>query len=166
MRGKLKLFVTGMFRSGTTLVARMLNVHKNIAFASDPFAPFFKFFRNQIQSISRSAKFDESSPLSDYYFSKSELKLFNSIQNSNFDISLSTTDCLKLIKKIEDHIIPYSPKLISSLPLLDSRSYSKFLKKGMSLVDKVYGDEYSKVIGIKEVWTNEFSPLFIKSTSG
>ena len=123
----------------------------------------FLSFSNQIQSLSGSVKFDENSPLSDYYFSKSEWELFNNIQNSNLDISLSIIDCLTLIKKIEDHIIPYSPKLTSELVLLKSKSFSKFLKRGMSLVDKVYGDEYSKVIGIKEVWTNEFSPLFIQN---
>ena len=52
-------FITGMFRSGTTLVSRMFHSHPEIACASDPFAPVFKMFRNQfsIQSENLSINF-------------------------------------------------------------------------------------------------------------
>ena len=46
IRNQRPLLLTGMFRSGTTLFAYMLNANKNINLVSDPFAPFFKSFRN------------------------------------------------------------------------------------------------------------------------
>ena len=43
-----KYFISGMFRSGTTMIARMLHANPNIVCASDPFAPIFKSFRNNV----------------------------------------------------------------------------------------------------------------------
>ena len=37
------LFLFGMYRSGTTVIARSLAGEKNIAFASDTIRPFFNF---------------------------------------------------------------------------------------------------------------------------
>ena len=72
-------FLTGMFRSGTTLLARMFNSHKNITLASDPFSPIFKEFRNEILNKNTKDTFDSNAPLNDYYFDQ--------FQNNIFDIS-------------------------------------------------------------------------------
>ena len=58
------LLLTGMFRSGTTLFAYMLNANKNINLISDTFAPFFKVFRN-FYAKKYFKKFDPESPLND-----------------------------------------------------------------------------------------------------
>ena len=36
-----RLFITGMFRSGTTLLGTMLNAHERMAIALDPYLPIF-----------------------------------------------------------------------------------------------------------------------------
>ena len=59
--------VSGMFRSGTTMFARMLHANPNIVCASDPFAPLFKSYRNTIAQ-DMIQDFDIQSPLNDYYF--------------------------------------------------------------------------------------------------
>ena len=43
-----KVFISGMFRSGTTLVARMLASHSEVVCASDPFLPLYKHIRNKV----------------------------------------------------------------------------------------------------------------------
>ena len=43
------LFLFGMYRSGTTVIARSLAGEKNIAFASDTIRPFFNFYRTKLQ---------------------------------------------------------------------------------------------------------------------
>ena len=43
-----RLYVTGMFRSGTTTLSRALNTHPEIAFASDPFLDLFKILRSDV----------------------------------------------------------------------------------------------------------------------
>ena len=71
---KTKLFVTGMFRSGTTMLARMLASHGDMAFASDPFSRIFKSLRNSLAEHT-GQEIDPASPLDDYYFSPQGIQL-------------------------------------------------------------------------------------------
>ena len=102
-----QLFVTGIFRSGTTLLARMLNTHKSICMASDPFAPIFKCFRNEIAQKKKGGFFDNHSPLNDYYFNDEQKILFKSIQSQNFNIPLKiyNIDTNYYFKKLKYHSI-------------------------------------------------------------
>lgn len=43
-----RLFIKGMFRSGTTHLARIHHAHDVIACASDPFRPFFNCLRDAV----------------------------------------------------------------------------------------------------------------------
>ena len=44
-----QLFLFGIYRSGTTILARSLAGEKKIAFASDPIRPFFNWYRTKLQ---------------------------------------------------------------------------------------------------------------------
>jgi len=157
--------VTGMFRSGTTMFARMLHANPNIACASDPFAPIYKSFRNRVAQTMFD-EFDESSPLNDYYFDKNQNKLFRAIQNSDFTLSISSQEVLKLRHRIKKHCKPYSPKIITYLDELQGRTYEQLFDSGIKIVKKTYGKSDNSIIGFKEVWVNEFSSHFIKLNSG
>ena len=75
-----KYFISGMFRSSTTMIARMLHANPNIVCASDPFAPIFKSFRNMVCNEILSS-FDPDSPLHDYYFDTRQNRIYHTIQN-------------------------------------------------------------------------------------
>jgi len=152
-----------MFRSGTTLLARMLNSHKNITLASDPFSPIFKEFRNEIIKKKQNNIFDTNAPLDDYYFNQSQNDIFHKIQESSFDLPLTILSNTELIQKIKSHARPYSPKIIDNLDLLSYSNFSMLLKEGMEIINKSYGNKYTQIVGLKEVWTNEFSSLFVNN---
>ncbi len=162
---KINLFVTGMFRSGTTLLARMLNAHPSICFASDPYAPIFKCFRNEVAVRYFESSFDISTPLDDYYFDEFQNDLFNKIQSLTFELPLQLHNIHYIAEKIRNHCEPYSPKIISFLSQLSGEYYSEIFQSGMNIVEQAYGNETSKVIGFKEVWTNEFTPHFLQNFS-
>ena len=63
-------FITGMFRSGTTLISRMFQSLPEIACASDPYVPLFKEFRNVSDKIENLKWFlqDLELPHDDYYY--------------------------------------------------------------------------------------------------
>ena len=46
-----QLFVFGMYRSGTTAIARLFSSESKIAFSSDPIRPFFNWYRTKLQKI-------------------------------------------------------------------------------------------------------------------
>ena len=158
---KLNLFVSGMFRSGTTLLARMLNAHPLICLASDPFAPIFKFFRNEIAIQSFGSSFDPDSPLDDYYFHKDKQILSDKIYNTPLNLCLKCYNIEQIRDRIINHCRPFSPQIIPYINDLCGASYEDVLKSGMNLVERVYGKGLSNVIGIKEVWTNEFVHHFL-----
>lgn len=156
-----KLFVTGMFRSGTTLLARMLNAHPLITLASDPYAPLFKSFRDENTPGLFDYSFDYQSPLQDYYFDEQESLLFKKIQGTSFDIPLNIHNREDVIEKIKKHAAPYSPKILPYIDDLSGKKYAGLLNSGLDIIQKAYGKNENTLIGIKEVWTTEFTPHFL-----
>ena len=74
-----RLFISGMFRSGTTLFARMLHTHANIVCASDPFRPFFNCLRDAVaRDIGVSVT--EFDSLGDYFADRTQLDIFDAVQ--------------------------------------------------------------------------------------
>ena len=97
------LLVTGIFRSGTTWLARALNANKYISFESDPIAPIFNSFRFDLAKKKRKDKgIKRFSPLGDYFGDSSEL--IKDILDSNFDISIKKKDLDIVFKNIKKKI--------------------------------------------------------------
>lgn len=147
-------FTTGMFRSGTTLIARMLQAHPEIACASDPFAPIFKAFRNEF-SIKSNYKIDLSSPHDDYYFS-SGASFLHDLQRTSLNICCDSIVWEEFIYLISKSLEAYSPLLIPHLSKLEGSNYKQILSNGLDIIHHTYGNNKTKLVGFKEVWTNEF----------
>ena len=152
------VFVTGMFRSGTTLLARMLATHSRVAFASDPFAPLFKELRNAVaERLFGASNVDADAPLDDYYFYTDKQRLFAAIQATNLDLPADDRDLAALRERIARHARPYSPKIEVLLGRLTGRSFDELIARGVEIVVDAYGSGRSEVAGFKEVWTGEFA---------
>ena len=153
--------ITGMFRSGTTMLARMLHANKNIVCASDPFAPIFKSFRNTVL-LANMQTVDPDSPLHDYYFDTQPRKTFDLIQSSSFDLPVSSEEINNLRDRIKKHCIPYSPLIIDFLFMLDGTTYSDIFHSCFSILNAAYPKKQPQAVGFKEVWVDEFAPHFLK----
>ena len=148
------IFVSGMFRSGTTFVARLLNQSDEISFASDPFFAVFKEFRNTL-SKENVHKVDPHAPLEDYYFDENKLDFFKTIQNTNFkDVKIPDLEYLK--KFTAESSFPYSELLSKEIHKITADNYGDFLIQGEKLLRQTYGNK--RLTGFKEVWANEFTP--------
>ena len=158
------LFATGMFRSGTTLLARLLASHPKLAFASDPFAPLFKSFRNAVaRQVLCECDLDPSAPLDDYYFSEQKQNLFWAVQRASLNMSTSDVDLDALRTQIAKHAQPYSPRVIAHLAHLKGESFAGLLSSGLQVVRDAYGDGSTQVVGFKEVWIGEFTSHLLAS---
>lgn len=158
------VFVSGMFRSGTTLMARMLNSHPDIAFASDPFAPLFKCFRNRISEQQfPKTEFDKDAPLDDYYFNPDKLKAKRAVQAATLKIDTGNLNLVEFQKEIGRHALPYSPAIVPLLDKLQGNTFEELLESGCKIIADAYGNEKSRMIGMKHVWTDEFVPHVLKS---
>jgi hypothetical protein len=150
-------FITGMFRSGTTLISRMFQSHPEIACASDPYAPLFKEFRNQyISNNLKDFVLDLESPHDDYYYYDSKISFFHELQATSFDMSCENVDWAALLDKMANSSKPYSPLLFPYYNKLPGSTFKETLVNGIDLIRQTYGDDKTKLVGFKEVWTNEF----------
>ena len=83
MQNASPVFITGVARSGTTLLAKMLNAHPAVRVASDPLFPFFHSLRNAL--IQRGAgpevlaEFDPTMPIGDYYLRRHGPKIVDAV---------------------------------------------------------------------------------------
>jgi len=155
------IFTTGMFRSGTTLFARLLNAHPEIAFASDPFASIFKSFRNAVAE-KYLIQIDEAAPLNDYYFSPQKQEMMKYIQNETLYLHFNKRKLSELKKLILQTSHPYSPRIGPFVETLEGDSYADLITKGIDILFKAYGTKKTNLVGFKEVWTDEFALHILK----
>ena len=152
--------VTGMFRSGTTMLARMLHANPHIICASDPYAPIFKSYRNtHVKNLG--AKVNMDAPLQDYYFDKKQYELFKDMRESDFNTKLNIEDISQLREKVKSHCEPYSPMIHDHIELLSGDTYAEIFRSGMSVIEKSYNKNDIKAVGFKDVWVGEFSRHFL-----
>lgn len=162
----MRLFVTGMFRSGTTLVGRMLHAHKDAALASDGLFPFFKSLRNALaaaRGLACSREFE--APLADYAFGE-QRALLDAILAADLDLPLDPAEAEILRGRIAawsaSHF-QYSPLLAPRAAEARGATYGAFLASLLEIIREVYGDAATRLTAFKEVWTNEFIPALSRS---
>jgi len=156
------IFITGMFRSGTTLFAKSLNTHPDITIASDPLKEFFKSFRNEIFIKNKDKLIDEKEPFTDNFYNEHQ-KSKKDISEGNFNIKMENQN----IKIIKENIIKAgeieSSLLMTKIKEINEDNYMKFYKKTMEKIKETYGNKETNLIGIKEVWCEEFISTLINT---
>ena len=160
------LYIAGMFRSGTTLVARMLANHKNIACASDAYLPIYKEIRNKVRkNMSSNYHQDrDDDPFHDYYFDHENNNVYREIKRVELNEEIIEEQRLQeLRKKIYTYALPYSQNLAKEIKRLEGGTFEEVIRNAYQLVRDIYGDEESLIVATKEVWTNEFNFSLQKS---
>ena len=150
------VFITGMFRSGTTLLARMLSAHPNIAVSSDPSLPIFKFLRSHMfRKIG--VNIPPNYPLEDYYFSSKHIEYIYNLVSSDLNQKFED-DMDKLKAEVRKYAYPFAPKVVDNLGKLSGRTFSEIVDSLLSIISEVHSSmgKKPKVVGMKEVWANEF----------
>ena len=176
------LFITGAFRSGSTLLSRALNAHPEIAMAADPALSIFKAFRSNIAASLNHRLADEQSsgrdnltcpidaPFSDYYFDPEGIKLFDAIQEASLDLEIPPNGAkaireaiFRAVKAAEGSGCPATFLLDKSRrDKIDGTTYAEILRSTHEQIAKALKPD-ATVVGHKEVWTNEFIPAILKS---
>ncbi|WP_310451389.1 sulfotransferase [Sulfuritalea sp.] len=158
------LFVFGLARSGTNLLARMLDRHPDVTVALDPYLPLFRSLRNALVA-SRAAeevrrRFSPSAPFQDYYFDSDGPALLDLMLAGQADLPLDQDELQALRLKTGERASLESPTLGAQMAGLAGKDYGQLFRSGLDLVAGLKtGVRWA---GCKEVWVLEFVPLLAR----
>lgn len=163
MSGK-HLFVFGLARSGTNLLARMLDRHPEVTVALDPFLPLFRSLRNALvaahatEAVRR--RFSPDAPFQDYYFDPDGPALLDLALEGQAGLPLDPAELGALRHRVAQRAALESPALGARMAGLEGRDYGELLRSGLDIV----ASEKPGVrwVGSKEVWVLEFVPLLAR----
>lgn len=152
------LFITGWQRSGTTLLSKALNAHPEMTIASQPFFDFFKMARNKLYKDILGITIAGDMPMDDYFLLDQVRKdcLKENLHRLNF--SGQEIEELKRSITATNLSLPgeHSPLIIPFLEELKAGSFLELFTVLINLVQKAYGNEKTAIIGIKEIYCEQF----------
>ncbi len=166
MRSFRPLFVFGIARSGTNLLAGVLNAHHNVYLALDPLMPFFKSLRTALlqrtgdQALAK--QYPNASAFQDNYFGAAGRKLLDIILTGDLNISLEAADAPTLGRSIAHRAALESAALANCLSDMRGDTFTELLN---DLLVRVSAQSAKSLAwcGTKEVWTTDFIPLLARA---
>tara|TARA_X000000950_G_scaffold214835_1_gene258500 strand:+ start:21764 stop:22873 length:1110 start_codon:yes stop_codon:yes gene_type:complete len=156
-----QIFIFGVARSGTNLIARLLNTHKKIHFFLDPFLPIFKsLLQNFSVNNDELTEIKNCKFLPDYYFLKNNQKIFNLIFNK---LSLNSEIPEYLLSNLNDNFLERyyleNDEKVDLKKMKNIRFYNEYFD---FLFEETKIKRNLDIVGSKEVWTIEFIPSILR----
>lgn len=159
------IFVFGVARSGTNLLARMLDRHPAVSVALDPLLPLFRSWRNAIIATHAAAgvraRFDPGSPFHDYYFDQDGPTLLDLMLAADAALPLDEQELATLRKKVVERASLESPVLGSRMVNLSGSTYQRLLQSAFDII--AAAKPGATWVGMKEVWILDFLPALARS---
>lgn len=155
------LFVLGLARSGTNLLARMLDRHPQVCVALDPLMPVFRSLRNAIMTKSALPGFDPASPFQDFYFSPDGPAALDALLSGDADLPINATELSRLRDAVRERASLESPALGARLAAIQGTSYSELIRNALELIASTRPG--ARWVGCKEVWILDFVPLLARA---
>lgn len=149
-----KLFVSSLFRSGSTYLSKVINSLPETHFASDPFFPVFA----EIQRQATAELNVERNCISDYYFCEGVDEYFKILQEMAF-LERKNSNSPELSSNLEMHQRKFHPNLIPFSHKINLRDRSN-LETLQTLFDLLKLEKQGfeiRLHGFKEVWLSEFT---------
>jgi len=158
------IFESGMFRSGTTLLARILNTHSQITFAADIMLELFRYFRNEFYQ-QNNVKIPKSNYPIEHNFKSKNIKLKKQIENSNLDLNIKFIDSKELFERTKNYSSIHSEMFSETLDSLTGNNFLNIFNKLLMNIHVSYSKPNSRVLGFKTVWCDQFVPVFLNQFS-
>ena len=144
-----------MFRSGSTLLCKMLSAHPRVTLATDPYYPFFKqVCAHHAHELGQT--YDPDGPLPDYYFDPLLQPLFRAIQKDALAAPVDPAELPGMRDRIDRWGRPYAPRLMDHLDTVGGATFQEVFASMVALVADQYGGEGDAWTGFKDVWSDEF----------
>lgn len=148
------IFIVGMFRSGTTLVSKMLDAHKRISVVADPAMFFFKALRNKV-AAQLQLNIDPREPITGSYFPVN-WTLWEKTWEVSLNLELSNQERLNISEDIGGFVYDFCPLIIPHLRSVQGGTYFEYYSNLLNLAKEKYKKRDSDLFGTKEAWCEGF----------
>lgn len=163
------LFIFGIARGGTNLIARALAEHKQIVMALDILMPLLKLWRNLAydRGLPEPARcrFDPGAPFQDFYFNPDGPALLNTLLSAHGTLEVTSSMLVDLREAVAARAALERPDRAESLRSLTGATIGDILTHLISIVQS-WGERDGKAsvlyAGFKEVWTVDFLPALAR----
>lgn len=159
------LFILGTARSGSTLLAKVLDAHRALAVASDPFFTLLRMFRNAAVAADGRVPpgaFRPEEPLQDYYFRHGQDAVVRAMLEASLDLPCDPAAWEASYASRLARLSHECPDLAPLLPRMRGGSFRELLSAGLDLVLEGRKPSAARV-GIKEVWFIEYVPSLLRA---
>lgn len=162
------LFIIGIARGGTNLVARALDEHSGVIVALDALLPFFRLWRNLacLRDLPTEAKsrFDAAAPFQDYYFHDDGPALLRALLAADGALTVTPQELADLREAVVARAALERPDLA---PLLAKLGGANIVEIFASIVEIVSGWKHggSRALAytaFKELWAIDFLPALAR----
>jgi len=157
------LFITGVARSGSTLVARMLDALPEAAVASDPFFPLFRGLRDALVQAA-GLTLPSSAPMQDYYFTDARIEMLDAVQAGTLDLPFDPALRHVLLSQLARRASVEAQDLVPHLDRMGGATWRDVVASALDIVRDVRST--SRYAGCKEVWTIELVPTLARAFPG
>ncbi|RJQ83010.1 MAG: sulfotransferase [Desulfobacteraceae bacterium] len=159
------IFILGVARSGTNLLARVLNRNPSVTVALDPFQPLFRSLRNALVAFHAPERirrwFSPTTPFQDFYFHPDGPILLDIMLSGEAGFPLGNEELSILQPKIAERAALESPELARRLRTLEGEDYAQLLWNGFNIIAGM--SPRTMWAGCKEVWIVDFLPLLARA---
>ncbi len=157
-----RIFVTGMFRSGTSVTARALSAHPRLLVVGDPYVYFFKGYRNFLYERAGISEWNPDEPMSDHFLDPHH-EVLQEIAAADFSEPIP----LSIANKIKSDIVEWKtsqhPRLCERISQVSGETFAAFYDSLIQALHDAYPDPKVEQLGTKACWSEEFIPALARA---
>ena len=161
------LFIFGIARSGTNLLARVLDAHPAVEIALDPFMPLFRTMRNatiaQDAGATLQAEFDPHSSFQDGYQRSYGYKLLDLLLACDLSAAIKSSELPNLRAAVAARAGLEAPDVAARVNELAGKTCRDLITSALDIVASCRGTAATRYVGIKEVWVLDFLPALARA---
>jgi hypothetical protein len=148
------LLVTGLARSGTTLLAECLDHHPEMMCVADPMNEFFKGFMRYAYFHIEGERKSVGYPIDHFFFSGSS-RVSRFIDET--DLNHPIPDWLKaeILERIAIRDGEYCPEIVEPIRYCQSDTFSELYLEILTMLARLYGKATTECHGIKTAWCEQ-----------
>jgi hypothetical protein len=148
------LMVTGLARSGTTLLAECLDHHPRIMCVADPMNEFFKGFMRYAYYLMENEKKSVGYPIDNFFFSGSK-RVSQFIDQTDLRHAIPGYLREEILARMALRDGEYCPEIVEPVQRCRAESFDALFLEIMALLYDVYGRPGTVCFGIKTTWCEQ-----------